>query len=191
MLSRIYICQKPLTNHWMVKLWKIWDTLNSQQYSYIELFFLVAQSAAFFSKKHSRHNINTNSQPVSYVQVTSSAKVQKNISEVEHINAQLTEFQKLLILANKNKQFNHAELKNLNYLTLNFWRKIFMNITLDFSPVLICNWVWKPCNTLLMNYNLLSHYPNKFLLSTCLIIYDTDFLSLMKISNISNIKSCS
>ena len=169
---------KNLRYSWFTTVFIFWTFLSGSSIS------------RFFSKKHYRHNINTNSQPVSYVQINSSAKVQKKFSEVEHINDQLTEFQKNLILANKNNQLNHAELKNLNYLTLNFWRKVFMNITLHFSPVLICNWVWKPCNTLLMKYNLLSHYPNKFLLSTYLIIYDTNFLSLMKNSNISNIKSC-
>ena len=60
--------------------------------------FLTAQSAAFLSKKQYRHNTKTNSQSVSYAEVTASAKVFENISETEHVNAQPTDFQKTLDL---------------------------------------------------------------------------------------------
>ena len=68
------------------------NILASQHHSYIELILLTAQSAAFISEKRDRHNTNTNSQSVSFAQVTSSTKVYQNNCEIEHGIAQSTEF---------------------------------------------------------------------------------------------------
>ena len=75
----------------------------------------------------------------------------------------------------------------LNYPTLSFWRKFFMDITLDISQVQICNWVWKPWKILLMNCNLLSQYWNRFLLLTSFPKVDIDSFSLLKNSYTNNL----
>ena len=68
----------------------------SQHFSYIELFFffLPAQKAAFLSLAQYRDITSTNSQSVSYAQVTSSANVCEKSSETELVNAQSTMLQK-------------------------------------------------------------------------------------------------
>ena len=85
---------KVLDQPLKVRSLKIYDTVTSQHSSDSELFFLTAQSAAFTSKKQYRYKANTYSQSVSGAQITSSAKNYENNSDIEHNNAQRTEFQK-------------------------------------------------------------------------------------------------
>ena len=56
------------------KALRIYRTLASQRYSFYDLLFLTARSAALISKKQYRQNPKTKSQFVSYAQVASSAK---------------------------------------------------------------------------------------------------------------------
>ena len=74
LLSRIHICQKSLTNHWMIKLQKFLKLLPHNSI-HLVIPFLMAQAAASFSKKQYRHNTKTISQSVSYAEVTASSKV--------------------------------------------------------------------------------------------------------------------
>ena len=75
---------------------KVFNTLAPPHYSYIELLFVTAQSAAFISKKRYRRSAIRISQSVSYAQVNSSANVYENISKTENVHFQghSTEFQK-------------------------------------------------------------------------------------------------
>ena len=66
-----------------------------------------------------------------------------------------------------------------------------MDITLQISHVQSCNWVWKQCNTLLVNCNVLSPYWNEFLLLTSLQKFGTENFSLLKISLTNNITNFS
>ena len=84
--------------------------------------------------------------------------------------AESTKFQETfdLIQQIEKKKLNQIELMVLYYLTLKFWRKFLLDITMHISPLQICIWIWKPCNVLLIYYHLPSHYWNKFLLLTFL-----------------------
>ena len=96
----------------------------------------------------------------------------------------------------ENKQFTKQIRDYLNdtvliipiYLTQKFWRKFFMDITLQIFREQICNWVWKPRKFLLLDCNFLSDYWRKFLSLNSFAKINTESFSIKKNSYISNIK---
>ena len=63
---------------------------------------------------------------------------------------------------NVRKQLKGTEFWFLHYLTLKYWGKFFTRMTFYIFQGQICNWVWKQCNDLQVNCNLLSQYWSKF-----------------------------
>ena len=90
-----------------------------------EIFILTAQSIAFVSEKQFRHNANPNTQSVSYAQVTSSAKVYENNSEIDHVTAQSIEFHKTFDpIKQTEKMVRPYQATNFELIDIEFVKKV-------------------------------------------------------------------
>ena len=157
------------------KALKIYNTLASQHYTYSNILFLTSQSAVFISKSNinlmEKEMLNRSLMLTLLLLQESMEKILKlKMLMINQLN-----FKKNLISTNKlEKKLNHTEFITLHYLTFKFWRKFFTHIMLYISHVQICNWVSKPCNTLLVICFLLFLYWNKLSRLTFSQKYDTD-----------------
>ena len=160
-----------------MKLWKK-ITLASQHYSYKKTLFLSAQSAVFISEKHlDVTQMQILNLPL-MLKLTLLQKFMKKIYESEFFKGLSTEFQKNFDLIKQIEEIVEAiGLKIANYLTVSFWRRIFMDITRHTSLVQICYIVWRQCNTLLVNCYLKSENWNQFYNQTLFKTMTLDFFS--------------
>ena len=107
------------------KAFEIYNILASQHCSNGKLLFPTAQSATFNSKKHFRHAANTNSEPVYYAQVTSSAKVHENNSASELAIAHSTESRKTFDLIKQIEElFESYRATNSDLSDIEFLKKV-------------------------------------------------------------------
>ena len=105
------------------KAMKSYKTFASQHYSYDELLSLVAQSMNFISRKEYRPTHQNISPTVSDAHATTSARIYANqFSEIEPVNNQTTEFQKLFQLIKQSEEIieplraNDADLRDIDTL---------------------------------------------------------------------------
>ena len=128
----------------------------------------------------------------SYAQVTAWAKFMKRVQKFKISTINQTNLNNCLTSSvDSQKKLNPTVLIILKNLTMKFWRKFVMDSSLHSSHMQNCNWVWKQCNALLVNCNLLSHYWNKVSQLTFLQKNNTDIFSFLKNSYLSNKKSFS
>ena len=189
MLNRNRICQNSLTKNWIAELWKKLKLLH-RNIILILTFCLWLLNQMLLSRKS-----NIDIMPIQIhnlfdkLNLPTLQMFMKRFLKLNVLMLNQLKFRKRSVSSKKtNNDFNHTELINLNNLKLKLWWKFSRASTLHISPVQKCNWVWKQCNTLLMNCNLLSYYSNKSLLKTSFPKFDTDIFSLSKISFISNMK---